>query len=186
MKKETKEFKFEVKEFSDEGRFGGYLATFENVDEGGDLIERGAFSNSLQENRAFPLLWGHGGENPGRVVGTFEGKEDSRGLWIDGEFFLDQPGGQEAHGIVKKLYTKGIKVGLSIGYKAVNAVWEKIKEQTIRRIKEIKLFEGSLTLFPMNQLARIESIKSNEGTDEPPEEYIKALKEIAKTIASGD
>ncbi len=91
-----------------------------------------------------------------------------RGLLIDGEFFLDQPGGSEAHAIVKKLHAKGVKVGLSIGYKAILWDTDEKEKQTIRRLKEIQLFEGSMTLFPMNDEAYVQAVKETLDDNTKP------------------
>jgi HK97 family phage prohead protease len=163
---ETKVFRMSIKEMDEEGKFQGYLSVFNNVDYGGDLVEPGAFKKTLSENKAFPLLWAHSAQEPSNIIGTFHGKEDKHGLLIDGEFFLDQTGGQEAHAVVKKLYAKGVKVGLSIGYKAIQWEMEEAEKQTIRRLKEVQLFEGSMTLFPMNDQALIQAVK--EGLEQKP------------------
>lgn len=164
---EHKQLRMSIKELSEEGKFQGYLSVFNNIDQGGDLVEPGAFKKTLNENKAFPLLWAHSSQDPSLVIGTFHGKEDKRGLLIDGEFFLDQEGGRKAHDVVKKLHGKGVKVGLSIGYKALQ--WEidegENKEQ-IRRLKEVQLYEGSMTLFPMNQEALVQAVK--EGLEQKP------------------
>jgi len=164
---ETKIFRMAIKEIDEEGKFQGYLSVFNNVDRGGDLVEPGAFKKTLSENKAFPLLWAHSAQDPSNIIGTFHGKEDKRGLLIDGEFFLDQPGGQEAHAVVKKLYAKGVKVGLSIGYQAKQWVMDEDENKgTIRRLSEVELFEGSMTLFPMNEQALVQAVK--EGLEQKP------------------
>jgi len=156
---ETKIFRMSIKEMDEAGKFTGYLSIFGNVDHGGDLVENGAFKKTLSETPAYPLLWAHSSQDPSHVIGTFHGKEDKRGLLIDGEFFLDQPGGHEAHNVVKRLHDKGVKVGLSIGYKAILWDMDEKEKQTIRRLKEIQLFEGSMTLFPMNDEAVVQAVK---------------------------
>jgi HK97 family phage prohead protease len=156
---ETKVFKLQIKEMTEEGKFTGYLSVFNNIDQGGDLVEPTAFKRTLRRNKVFPLLWAHSSQDPSHVIGTFHGKEDDYGLLINGEFFLDQTGGKEAHAVVKKLHERGGKPGLSIGYKALQWDMEDIKGQPVRRLKEVQLYEGSITLFPMNEEAQIQSIK---------------------------
>ena len=170
---ETKIFRMAIKDLSDEGQFQGYLSVFGNVDHGGDLVEAGAFSKTLQENKAFPLLWAHSSQEPHLVVGTFHGKEDKRGLLIDGEFFRDLDGGKQAYDVVKKLYEKRVKVGLSIGYKAIQWDMDKDDTQPVRRLKEIQLYEGSLTLFPMNDQALVQAVK--EGLEQKPYSMVRVV-----------
>lgn len=164
--KEDKTFQFEIKEFTDEGKFSGYLATFGNVDSGNDTVDPGAFKKTLRENKSFPLNWGHMPKEPDLVIGTFTGKEDETGLLIDGEYFLDLDGGKKAYRTTKALLAKGVKIGLSMGYKTIKDAIEKVEGGFIRHLKEVKLNEGALTLFPMNPLARVLSVKEEEDVEE--------------------
>jgi HK97 family phage prohead protease len=168
MEKETKTFRFEIKEFDDAGQFSGYLATFGNVDGGGDVVDKGAFKKTLKENDAFPLLWGHSAYSPGLIVGAFHGKEDGYGLKVDGEFFDDEDS-QKARRKVKRLYERGIKIGLSMGYKTLRWLSDMMDGQSVRRLQEVRLNEGSLTLWPMNELARVDAVKMLENDDEGQE-----------------
>ena len=160
MERETKTFRMAIKDLDVEGKFRGYLSVFNVVDHGGDLVEPGAFRKTLRQTRAFPLLWAHSAQEPGHVIGTFGAQEDKHGLLVDGEFFMDQPGGQEAYGVVKRLKDKGVKVGLSIGYKADKWKMDEGEDQRpIRILKEVQLYEGSMTLFPMNEQALVQAVK---------------------------
>jgi len=159
---ETKVFKFQIKELEEEsGTFRGYLSVFGNVDHGGDLVVKGAFKKTLTENAAFPLLWAHSSQEPRLVVGSFHGNEDNHGLKIEGKFFKELTGGKEAYDVVKRLKEESVRVGLSIGYKAVQWDEDKVDNEAVRRLKEIQLFEGSLTLFPMNDQAVVQAVKDS-------------------------
>jgi hypothetical protein len=164
MNMEKKTFEFEIKDLTEEGKFSGYLSTFGNVDAGGDVVDPGAFKKTLRDNKSFPLCWAHQG-TPEAISGSFTGKEDEKGLLIDGGFFLDLDGGLNAYKTAKKLKAEGIKLGLSMGYKTVKYVYEVIEGITVRRLKEVKLKEGSITLWPMNDQALLETIKE-EGEEE--------------------
>jgi HK97 family phage prohead protease len=161
---EKKTFEFEIKELSEEGRFSGYLSTFGNVDAGADVVDAGAFKKTLHDNKAFPFLWAHQGMMDA-VAGSFSGKEDEKGLFIDGGFFIQLESGIKAYKTAKTLKEKGVKVGLSMGYKAVKFLYETIEGITIRRLKEVKLLEGSITLWPMNEQAQLEAIKEEGEAD---------------------
>lgn len=165
---EKKTFEFELKELSEKGQFSGYLSTFGNVDAGGDMIEPGAFKKTLREKKVFPLNWGHVPSQPDLVVGSFKGQEDETGLKIDGGFFLDLEGGKKAYLTAKKLFEKGIKMGLSMGYKTMKYINETIDGIFVRKLKEVKLREGALTLFPMDEGAGLEGIKSEEDLEQKP------------------
>ncbi|HUM33635.1 MAG TPA: HK97 family phage prohead protease [Candidatus Saccharicenans sp.] len=156
---ERKTFPIEIKEISESGALEGYLSVFGNIDEGGDIVEKGAFKKTIKEKKTFPLLWHHNSSVPDLVVGTFKAEEDVRGLAIRAEFFDDEDS-QKARRKVQRLQERGVMVGLSIGYRAIKWAYDTIEGRTVRRLKEIALDEGSITLFPMNQEALVESVKS--------------------------
>ena len=84
MKKETKRFPFEIKEFNEEKEyysFKGYASTFGNVDFGDDVVMQGAFQKSLSTNKELPILWQHNMSEPiGKSVTLYE---DTKGLFIE-------------------------------------------------------------------------------------------------------
>lgn len=147
---ESKEFRLDVKAIGDEGLFEGYAAVFGNVDLGGDVIEPGAFKKTLSENPRIPILWQHDPKEPIGV--TLEAREDAKGLLVKGQLNLETTKGREAYALLKQ----GALRGLSIGYDAVKEVWE----GSIRRLKEIRLWEWSLVTFPMNPAAQVVAVKS--------------------------
>ena len=158
-KLEKKTFDFKVKQVTDDGEFQGYVSTFGNVDEGGDIVVQGAFTKTLEENKAFPLLWAHDPSKPATVVGSFHGAEDIHGLLINGNFLPD-PDSQNVRMKVKALVDRGVKFGLSIGYKALKFGNDRLNGSVVRRLDELKLYEGSLALFPMNEMALLTEVKA--------------------------
>jgi len=178
---ERKTFEFEIKELNEDGQFSGYLSTFGNVDAGNDMVDAGAFKKTLREKKGFPLNWGHQPNHPDLVVGSFTGEEDEKGLKVDGGFFLDLEGGKKAYLTARKLFEKKIKMGLSMGYKTMKYVYETINGVMVRHLKEVKLREGALTLFPMNEEAHLDAIKEDIGLEEKP-----SVDNHICTINSGD
>lgn len=170
-KVEHKDFEFESEEFKkaaedpgavDTGGLTGYLSTFGNVDEGKDIVVSGAFKKTLEDNPVKPLIWHHDPSEPSKVVGSFTAKEDVRGLFIDADFLPD-PDSQNVRMKCKALRERGVKLGLSIGYQIIRSAWDKVKGESVRLLQELKLNEGSLTLFPMNEMALVSGVKSNDG-----------------------
>lgn len=135
--------------------FIGHAAVFGNVDDGGDIIQPGAFAKTLSERGSkIALVWQHDWKAPiGRVT---EIKEDDRGLYVRAKI-SDTSLGRD----VSTLLRDGAITGLSIGYNPV-------KEQTIaladgrraRSLQEVKLFEVSPVTFPMNELATVAAVKA--------------------------
>lgn len=143
-------FKFQVKDISENGTFSGYASTFGNEDLGGDIVAPGAFKKTIKENPDVPILWSHD-----ELIGVNKAaEEDRKGLYVEGELNLDVQRGREAYALAKQRAVKG----LSIGFSPVTVDYSRAKEG-IRILKEVKLYEYSLTPFPMNERAGISSIK---------------------------
>lgn len=152
-------FAFAMKSVAEEGTFEGYASTFGNVDLGGDVVERGAFAETLKKTAGkVPVLMAH---NSGQIVGFgLEASEDDHGLRVVGQFTLDSDAGRNAAAIARHAHKVGHKLGLSIGYRPRKngAEWD---EQTgIRKLKAVDLFEYSLAAVPMNPRARVTRVKS--------------------------
>jgi HK97 family phage prohead protease len=131
-------------------RFAGYAAIFDRLDNGGDIIARGAFVDSLKRlaGRELPLLWQHG---PEQRIGTIElADEDARGLRVIGR--VD---GQGSTARKAAAYLKDGRLdGLSFGYRVVAAEGDKP-----RRLDALDLVEVSLVTYPMQPLARVHAVE---------------------------
>jgi uncharacterized protein len=145
--------KFEVKEMSDEGVFEGILSPYGNVDAGRDVVEPGAYTKTLKDRgNAVPMLWQHKTEFP---IGTLELEDRPDGLWCRGRLAMELPKAQEAFICLKNRIIKGLSIG-----------FETIKDEVkggVRYLKEIKLYEGSIVTFPMNELAMVTAVKAAAG-----------------------
>ena len=153
--------RFEVKALDEEARtFSGLAATYA-LDLGGDVIEPGAFKKTLKDwkrgKRVLPLLDSHNSGSVRSVVGKLlEAEEAPKGL--DATFeVIDGPDGDEVFRRVKGGYVDG----LSIGYSAVQVRYPETAEEqatgVYRFLKEVKLIEVSVVLWPMNPEARIDT-----------------------------
>lgn len=165
-KLEFKTFDFELKEVDQsegEGMIKGYASTFGNVDLGMDIVDPGAFSKSLKENKGvMPILADH---SPYDQIGWNKtAKEDKTGLYVEGLINMKVQKGQERFSLAKQAFDLGGKPGLSIGYMTIKAEPDR-ENPRIRRLKEVKLFEYSLVTFPMNAEAMLTAAKSLTGLD---------------------
>jgi HK97 family phage prohead protease len=151
---------FELKREPDEdGTFEGYASVFGVVDQGLDVVERGAFRKSLGSGRKIKMLWQH---DPSQPIGVWdEVREDDRGLFVKGRLLKDVAKGREA----MALQRAGAIDGLSIGYRTVEAVAE--AGGRVRKLMEVDLFEISLVTFPMLPDATVTAVKSDDGTFDP-------------------
>jgi HK97 family phage prohead protease len=144
---------FELKALDAAGGFEGYASVFDVVDQGRDVILKGAFLRSLKERGAagIRLLWQHDPKEPIGVIDDL--REDGRGLYVRGRLLLDVARAKEAYALMKA----GALDGLSIGFHAVAADMD--ERSGVRFLKDLDLWEISLVTFPMQDLARVTHFK---------------------------
>ncbi len=159
----------EVKFADDEtkaGTFTGFASVFNNKDLGGDVIAPGAFADTLAEwgkkGKLPPLLLQHGGWGSsvddmlpiGKLTSAVE---KPKGLAVEGELFaLNTERGQYVYEGMKA----GALDGMSIGYRVKEMVNGTKPTEPRRLLKKIDLIEISVVTFPMNEKARISTVKS--------------------------
>lgn len=132
-----------------EARIAGYASLFGQPDQGGDIVQPGAYAASLAAGGArIKMLWQH---DPAQPIGIWEDvREDGRGLWVKGRLLDATQKGREAAALVQA----GAIDGLSIGYRTKQAA----KDGKGRRLlSELELWEVSLVTFPMMPGARVEA-----------------------------
>lgn len=153
-------FPLEIKSFDEKGTFEGFASVYNNRDLGGDVVSPGAFQKTLQSRGSeVPLLFSHDSHRP---IGIGRVEDSSKGLRIYGKLTLAVPDAQATYALMKD----GVLKGLSIGY---NTVRDEV-QNGVRYLRELKLFEVSLCVFPMNEAATVTSMK---GID------VKALEQKA-------
>lgn len=185
---ERKTLKLEIKGLEEPGTFTGYVAVTGNKDLGGDIIEPGAFSKTLKDHDGkVILLDGHDSWSGHSRLGLLHLSEDGKGLKVDkGVLNLDKPSAQEAYADLKFYHENGLPLGMSIGYDPIQKSYETAKDgTTIRRIKEIALWEGSLVTFPMNPKARVTGVKGWEGVASEIKTLMEELKS-GRTISAAN
>lgn len=137
---------------AEDGTFEGYASVFGVVDQGYDVVERGAFVKSLARRKP-KMLWQHEMDKP---IGVWdEVREDERGLYVKGRLLTEVAKGREALALLKA----GAIDSMSIGYRTVEATMEP-GDRMIRKLLEIDLFEISLVTFPMLPDAKVTGVKS--------------------------
>lgn len=156
---------FELKREPDQdGLFEGYASVFGIVDQGMDVVERGAFAKSLGSGRKVKMLWQH---DTAQVIGVWdEIREDERGLYVKGRLLKDVAKGAEAMALLRA----GAIDSMSIGYRTVEAIAE--AGGRVRKLTEVDLFEVSLVTFPMLPAAKITAVKSI-GTEREFERFLR-------------
>lgn len=156
----------EVKATNDaQGIIEGYLNYTGNIDYGDDRTLAGAFKRTLTDSYArksaqgldflWPYLWNHDYNllPPG---GIFDADETKQGLYTKTRFNMDIQSGRELYSSFKM----GTMKKQSMGYKAIQYEYVKENGRSIRNLIEVAIMEGSAVVFPMNDLATVDTVKA--------------------------
>lgn len=165
--------KFDIKAMEDDekGEFSGYGSIFGNKDLGNDIVEKGAFAQSIGRKgaRAVKMLYQHRADEP---IGVFdEITEDDRGLKVKGRLAMGTQRGREVYELMKM----GAIDGLSIGYRVDAKGYDYDDKRKRRYLKSVDLMEISAVTFPMNPKARVSAVK----TDRTVREWEEVLRDAA-------
>jgi HK97 family phage prohead protease len=174
---ETKDFQFEIKSV-DEDQFTieGYASVYDVKDLQDDVMEHGAFSRTMAHKKGlFPFLWAHDKHQP---IGGLVISDKDEGIWVKAELNPKVQKACEALALAKQK----VVTGLSIGYDTVQSYRAK---DGSRHLKEIKLHEVSLVLFPACQEAVVFSAKEDSPNSEiPPESETPAEIKSGRTLSA--
>ncbi len=131
----------------------GYASLFGAEDQGGDTVEKGAYSTCLGKARGVKMLWQH---DPSKPIGVWdEIREDKKGLYVRGRLLSEVQAGREALALLEA----GAIDGLSIGYRTLRA--EKAATGG-RKLLEVELWEVSVVTFPMLPEARVQAGEASQ------------------------
>lgn len=168
------EVDFEVKQIIDTDEeyfiFEGLASTFGNVDLTNDIVEPGAFRESLAVKTPI-VLWQHRSSEP--IGMPEEIRETPEGLFLRARL-------PRADTLVSGRVIPQVTVGsvrkMSIGFRTLEDARDQDNPR-IRRIKKVDLVEVSLVTFPANPQAAVTGFKDLEGNELDPlnEEEIKMV-----------
>jgi HK97 family phage prohead protease len=141
------------------GYIKGYASTYGNVDLGGDVVAKGAFTQTLNhKGNRIKLFFDHKYDIKDMAgIGTM--RDDEKGLLLEGKMPIKAQDVRNSFEKIKFMLEEGMDIGLSIGYDVVKSI---MRPDGIRELKEIALHEVSITPFPMNTEALILSAKSRK------------------------
>lgn len=150
----------EVKDVDTKGRrITGYLSAFGNKDHDGDIIEKGAFTKSINERKKdIFFLNQHNWSQPHGKFAVLQ--EDVKGLYFESEPLIK---GVSYSDDVLKLYEAGVIKEHSIGFVTVKSDYD--KKASARIIKEVKLYEGSNVTMGANSNTPFTGLKSLSLTE---------------------
>ena len=147
------------------GEVEGYASIFGNIDQHGEIVERGAFTKTIAERGDKVLFcWQH---NKHEIIGKIvELREDQKGLYFRAQF-APTPRGQEARELLKM----GALGGFSFGFNVLQETQERLSNgRPITRLKQLRLTEISAVSQPCNEEALPLGVKSVEAPEFSDEE----------------
>lgn len=167
-------FNLELKDDHDDMDFvtlEGFASTFGNIDRTGDVIERGAFKNTIKlmksGDRVVRLLNQHRQDKPIGIVDSL--KETEEGLFMVARMPREN---SIVKDLVPLLKMKALS-DFSIGFNITEA--ENLDNGN-RIIKDIDLFEVSIVTIPANEKAKITSVKKEDDAAEKDDKIVDAIK----------
>ncbi|MGX7703808.1 HK97 family phage prohead protease [Methylobacterium sp. Gmos1] len=181
QKKQVLQFSAEIKakDGGEAGEFEGYGSVFGVVDSYNEIVDKGAFIESLRKYGMPALLWQH---NPSQPVGIYvEMEEDEHGLKLRGKLNQDVQQGKEAYSLLKQGALKGLSIGFITLEDYFNA------DTKVRHLRKVKLMEVSLVTFPANADATVDRVKSAPESERDLEIVLRDAgysREDAKVIVS--
>lgn len=151
----------------------GYGSIFGNVDSDGDVVSKGAYKKTINENgHRIKYLYQHDMDKPlGKMVHL---EEDEKGLMFEAKIPKTQLGND-----VVELMKAGVITENSVG---ILPVQKEMGSDGYRHLNEVKLFEISAVTLAANDQAMIMDVKGNVD----PEKIVKRYDNIAKLIRKGD
>lgn len=174
----VKQMSWKTAELKDR-EFAGYAAAYGNIDLDGDVLVKGVFAQSIEEDfprKRIKVLAFH--RHP--VGLPLEMREDKTGLWVKARI-SETAAGDELLTLMRDEVVDTMSVGFNImpdGYS--------FDKEGHRLIKRGQLKEFSPVVFPANELAVIQQVKEHT-----PREIERVLREAglsrseAKAIVSG-
>ena len=161
--------------------FAGYASLFNRRDRSGDIVEPGAFAETLKRSGAqgVRMLFQH---DPAEPVGTWlELRETRHGLYVEGRLDRNVQRGRELASLIE---SRGLD-GLSIGFRTVRARADRAARA--RRLVQVELWEISLVSFPMQDGARVSAMARRAaaerlfaGPQTPPSTLTALLRDGAR------
>tara|TARA_Y100001937_G_C7123238_1_gene333666 strand:+ start:1335 stop:2015 length:681 start_codon:yes stop_codon:yes gene_type:complete len=150
----------------------GYGSIFGNLDSDKDIIEKGAYRKTLQENgKRIKYIYQHDITKPLGVMKELF--EDDKGLAFTAEVPKTQLGKD-----VLELMKYGVIEENSVGIMPI--VKEHDDQKQIRYLKEVKLYEVSAVTLAANNEAKIDEVKSEKERLENIEKRYNRLIKLVK------
>lgn len=147
------------------GLFTGYANVYGIKDLHEEIVDAGAFKQTLTVKASYPLLWNHNADEP---IGLISLSDTAKGLYADGQINLGTSRGRDVYALFKQ----GAVDGLSIGGWVEDFYYD---TDGVYHARTINLREVSATPFPANTESLVDSVKNDKPT---PDEIVQAREYI--------
>jgi HK97 family phage prohead protease len=147
----------------EEGQFEAIVSVFGNKDSYGDIVQPGAFKDTLAEWEAsgnpIPVYYSHRMDDPDFNIGhVVEAKETDEGLWVKAQIDLE-PGAGKAAQVYRLL--KGRRLTqFSFAYDIEDGGFETRDGEEFYALRRLKVYEVGPTPIGANQETELLGVKS--------------------------
>lgn len=142
------------------GHIKAYASVFDNVDRHGDVLRKGAFTETIEEwhksGNNIPLLYGHDFSDPFANIGTVKSVvEDDYGLLIEATLDLDNAKAKQVHRLLKeKRLTQ-----MSYAFDVLEAAPSTVDNVEVYEITKAHLHEVSVVPIGANSATEVLAVK---------------------------
>lgn len=155
-----------------EGEFVAYASVFGNVDSYGEVVQKGAFADSLAAwsagDNPIPLLWGHNFADPDYNLGYVkEAVEDDRGLKVHAVLDMESPKSAQVYRLLKSGRVAQMSFAFDVEketYVESEAVDNGDGTKTVTpgywSLEQLKIHEVSVVPLGANQETEVLAVKS--------------------------
>lgn len=156
-----------------DGQFRAVVAVFDNVDSHGDVVVRGAFTETLNEwadrGDEIPVIWSHDWADPFSHIGTVKSAtETDRGLEIVGEIPQeDRDSNPRAAQVYRLLKSRRI-TQFSFAFDVLDGAEVEQDGRRVTELRRLKLHEVGPCLVGVNQDTELGSVKSSHHNNTMP------------------
>jgi HK97 family phage prohead protease len=170
-----------------EGVFTAYASVFGVKDSYGDMVVKGAFTDTLADwetrDAALPLLFAHNMADPDYNIGhVVEAVEDDHGLRVTGQLDLDNPKAVQVYRLLK-----GRRIDqMSFAFDVVAEHVTGTGDDKTRELTAVKLYEVSVVTLGANQETSILEVRARRLVEEVKEGRVLAQKHIDSLRSAQD
>lgn len=151
------------------GTFEAIVSVFGNPDRQGDIVQAGAFAQSIQEwvasGRPIPVMWSHQFDNPDSILGYYsQAEETEKGLRLKGHLDLGHPPAARIWELMKSgLITEFSWSGEVLEYSIIEPEDEDEFWYSMN-ITKVDLWEAGPCFKGVNPATELISVKSSDLT----------------------